>query len=198
MNLHDIFSSHIVAMIVVPLLIVLSRIMDVSIGTLRIIFVSKGMKYVAPFLGFFEVLIWLVAISQIMQNLTNAVNYFAYALGFAIGNYVGIRIEERIALGNVVMRIITQKDAKSLITYLKNTDFKWTILDADGPEGPVNVLFTVLKRADLKDMVSIVKHYNPNAMYTVEDIRFISSGYLPTTLGSEKSARRFPILRKSK
>ncbi len=76
--------------IIIPLLICLARIIDVSLGTVRIILVSKGAKIIAPILGFFEVLIWLIAIGQVMQNLTNVMNYFAYAFGFAIGNYIGI------------------------------------------------------------------------------------------------------------
>ncbi len=79
------FSSDLFSYAILPLLIFLARICDVSIGTLRIIFVSKGVKKVAPVLGFFEVLIWIIAISKIMQNLDNYVNYIAYAAGFATG-----------------------------------------------------------------------------------------------------------------
>lgn len=100
----DIFSF-----VVIPILICLARIVDVTIGTLRIIFISKGLKYLAPVMGFFEVIIWLLAIGQIMQNLGNAINYIAYGLGFAIGNFVGITIENKISLGFVLVRIITKE-----------------------------------------------------------------------------------------
>ena len=156
------------------------------------------MRNLAPILGFFEVLIWLVAISQIMQNLTNFVNYIAYAMGFALGNYIGIRLEERIALGHVVMRIITQKDATDLTEFLKETHFRWTVIDAEGSQGPVSVLFTVLKRSDLEEMISLVKKFNPQAVYSVEDVRFISSGLQSQSPARLKDARNFPILRKGK
>ena len=93
--MHDFVNSPVFTWVVVPLLICLARIIDVSLGTLRIILVSRGMKVVAPILGFFEIFIWLLAIGQIMHNLTNIVNYFAYAFGFSIGNYIGIILEKR-------------------------------------------------------------------------------------------------------
>ncbi len=92
--------------LILPLLIFLSRVVDVSLGTIRIIFVSKGFKFLSLVIGFFEVLIWLVAINQIWGNFTNIWLYLAYAAGFATGNYVGIWLDEKISLGNVMIRII--------------------------------------------------------------------------------------------
>ena len=86
---------------ILPLLVFLARILDVSIGTLRIIFVAKGLKHFAAMLGFFESLIWLIAVTQVMQNLNSWQTYVAFACGFAAGNYVGVVLEERIALGNL-------------------------------------------------------------------------------------------------
>jgi len=82
-----------------PVLIFFARVLDVSIGTMRIVFLSRGMRLMAPVFGFFEVLIWLIAISRIMGNLTSWVNYVAYASGFAAGNYVGMYLENRLAMG---------------------------------------------------------------------------------------------------
>ncbi|HER42916.1 MAG TPA: hypothetical protein ENO08_00460, partial [Candidatus Eisenbacteria bacterium] len=75
--------------VVLPLLIILARVIDVTIGTIRIVFVSRGHKVIAPILGFFEVLIWLLAIGQIMRNLSNFMCYIAYGTGFALGTYMG-------------------------------------------------------------------------------------------------------------
>jgi len=105
--------------ILLPILIFFARVGDVSLGTIRIIFISKGIKYLAPLIGFFEILIWLVAISQIMQNLTNIYYYIFYAGGFATGNLVGIIIEEKLSIGTVAIRIITRKDAEELTNALK-------------------------------------------------------------------------------
>ena len=94
---------------VLPIMIFLARIIDQTVGTLRLIFVSKGFKFLAPLLGFFESIIWLIAISQIIQNLDNIACFIAYGLGFAVGNYVGIWLEEKISIGTVVVRIIPRK-----------------------------------------------------------------------------------------
>ncbi|HPA70469.1 MAG TPA: DUF5698 domain-containing protein, partial [Bacteroidales bacterium] len=93
-------NTEIVNYLLLPLFIFLARIFDVSLGTLRIIFVTKGMRIIAPLVGFFEVLIWLLAISRIMQDLDNWVSYIAYAGGFATGNFVGMYLEERLAIGH--------------------------------------------------------------------------------------------------
>ena len=103
---------------VIPALIFCARIIDVSMGTVRVIFVSRGFKYLAPVVGFFEILIWLLAIGQIMQNLSNPVCYIAYAGGFAMGNFVGIHIAEKLSLGLVMIRVITEKDAAPLVDFL--------------------------------------------------------------------------------
>ena len=97
--------------VILPFLIFIARITDVSLGTLRIIFVSKGYKIIAPLIGFIEILIWIVAISKIIQNIDNWICYIAYAGGFAVGNYVGMRLEEKLAIGFELVRVITQKDA---------------------------------------------------------------------------------------
>ncbi len=165
--------------LIVPLLICLARIIDVSLGTIRIILVSKGAKKIAPVLGFFEILIWLIAIGQVMQNLTNVINYIAYALGFAMGNYIGILIEQKLAIGNVVVRIITTKDASELIDFLKSANFGVTIIDAEGANGPVHLIYTVIKRSSLPIIITHVKEYNPKAFYTIEDVRFVSEGIFP-------------------
>jgi len=110
----DFFSSELFTWVILPVLIFLARIMDVSIGTMRLIFVSKGMKYLAPVLGFFEVTIWLLAIGQIMQHLDNVMCYIAYGSGFAMGNYLGIVLEEKMSIGTVLIRVIPQKDTSQL------------------------------------------------------------------------------------
>jgi len=178
----DLINSPIFTLIVVPLLICLARIFDVAIGTIRIILVSKGMKILAPVLGFFEILIWLIAIGQVMQNLTNVTNYLAYAFGFAIGNYIGIIIEEKLAMGKIVLQVITRLNASELINYLRNDSFSVTVVDATGSTGPVQLLYTVIKRSQLSPVIAHIKTFNPKAFYTVEDIRFAAGGtYSPNS-----------------
>ena len=173
------FDSAVFSFIILPLLIFCSRICDVSLGTLRIIFVSRGHKALAPLLGFFEVLIWLMAIGKIMQNLSNVAAYIAYAGGFAMGNYIGILIEGKIAVGSIGVRIITRRDASALIEALKSTGYGMTVLDAQGSTGKVNVIYTVIRRSALDRVVEIIGEYNPGAFYSVEDIRSVRDSIAP-------------------
>jgi uncharacterized protein YebE (UPF0316 family) len=197
--MNEFMQSPLFMYLIVPLLICFSRIIDVSLGTLRIILVSKGAKKLAPVLGFFEILIWLVAIGQVMQNLTNVYNYFAYALGFALGNYVGIIIEHKIALGMVVLRVITRHEATKLIDFFKKSDYGITILEANDGYEPVSVIFTIIKRSNLPVIVTNIKKYNPGAFYSVEDVRFVSNAIFPTTSNWRKfKFNPLASLRKSK
>lgn len=181
--------------IIYPILIFFARIADVSIGTIRIIFVSRGMKYLAPALGFFEVLIWLLAIGHIMQNLNNPINYLAYASGFGMGNYVGILLEKKLAMGTVLIRIITRRDASELVQHLRQMGYVVTSVDAEGNEVPVKVIFTVVKRKDIPDIAPIIKRFNPNAYYTIEDVTFISDAVIPS-LQRERKFSNFNILKR--
>ncbi|MDK2915485.1 MAG: hypothetical protein PWR25_42 [Euryarchaeota archaeon] len=167
------------SLVVIPIFIFLARICDVTIGTMRIIFVSRGMKMVAPILGFFEVFIWIVAVGQIVQNLTNPLNYFAYAAGFATGNYVGMLVEERLAMGLALIRIITQRDATNLIDYLRAAGYGVTVLDAHGKQGPGKVIFSVVKRKNIRDVENAIHEFNPKAFYSIEDVRRAAEGTFP-------------------
>ncbi|MBX0332243.1 DUF2179 domain-containing protein [Pontibacter sp. HSC-14F20] len=189
----------IVNWVIIPALIFLARIIDVTLGTLRIVFISKGDKLVAPLLGFLEVLIWLVAITQVMQNLSNFASYFAWAAGFATGNFLGLRIEQKLALGQVVVRVITVDSAEQLIDRLAGRGYRLTALDAKGTRGKVNLLFMIVKRKKLKEVIQIIREYKPNAFYSIEDVRSVSENTVPNDEGKRKLNiwKHFP-LRKGK
>jgi len=157
-------------------LIFLARISDQSIGTVRLIFLSKGYKHLAPFLGFFEVIIWLVTVGQIMQHLDNVLCYIAYGAGFATGNYIGMVIEEKLSIGNVLIRIIPRKDSMDLIKFLRDNNYGVTSVEAEGAKGRVDIVFTIIKRKDIDHVVSIINEFNPAAFYTIEDIKAIKEG----------------------
>jgi uncharacterized protein YebE (UPF0316 family) len=160
--------------LIMPLLIFCARVMDVSINTLRIMFVLNGKKKIAPILGFFEALIWLLAIGQIFQNINNPMSYVAYAGGFAMGTFVGMTIEEKLALGRVLVRVITPEPMPDLIEYMKDRNYRFTSVGAEGRYGKVNLLFTVMKRDSLKEYVEKVKTLNDKAFYTIESVRRVS------------------------
>jgi len=167
--------------IVLPLLIFLSRILDVTIGTIRIIFLSKGLRRLAPVCGFFEILIWLIAIRQLMNNVSNIATYIAYALVFAAGTFVGIIVEDRLSIGQVIIRIITRIGGAQLASHLRSEGFRTTELEAHGDAGEVRIIFTVIKRQDLPHIEKLINDFNPNAFYSIEDVRFVKEGPLART-----------------
>lgn len=182
------------AWVILPVLIFLARIVDQSLGTLRIIFVSRSLRKLAAMVGFFESLIWLVAISQIIQNLENWVSFIAFAGGFSMGNYVGIYIESKLAMGMICMRIITSKDATELTNVLRENQYGATTVTATGRSGEVRLILTIIKRRDVDKVHDIVKQYNPNAFVSVEDIRSVRDGYFSESSPSFLS--RFTPIRK--
>ena len=171
--------SHLFNWVILPLLIFIARICDVSIGTVRLMLQSKGNIYLAPLLGFFEMLVWLLAVRQVVINMANWACLLAFAAGFASGNYVGLLIEERLAMGLQVIRIISQRDATELISSLKTQGYGVTVLDAMGAKGKVNVIFTVIKRSDKHKVIELVQQFNPKAFYSIEDIRNVAEGIFP-------------------
>ncbi|WP_086478364.1 DUF2179 domain-containing protein [Arenibacter amylolyticus] len=159
--------------VIIPILIFVARIGDVSISTIRIIFVMSGKRNIAPFLGFFEALIWLLAIGQIISNIDNVFSYLAYASGFATGTYVGMYLEERLALGRVVLRLITKQPVDELLEYLNQNKLRYSMIDAKGKTGKVNVVFLVVKRDLLDNLLEAVNKFHPNAFYTIEGVKMV-------------------------
>lgn len=193
------FDPTLVNWVIIPLLIFLARIIDVTLGTLRIVFISKGDKVIAPILGFVEVLIWLIAITQVMQNLNNFVSYFAWAAGFATGNFLGLRIEQKLALGQMVVRVITVEPADKLIERLTGQGYRLTCIDARGSRGKVNLLFMIVKRKKLDTVIGIIRDFNPQAFYSIEDVRSVSELSIPEDeAGKKLSYSKFFPLRKGK
>ncbi|MBU0471254.1 MAG: DUF2179 domain-containing protein [Nanoarchaeota archaeon] len=182
--------------IIIPILIFLTRILDVSIGTVRLIFISRGMKKTAPLLGFFEVLIWVVVVKQVLVNLKNPVCYIAYAAGFAAGTYVGMIIEEQFSKGKVVLTVITRKDSSELINALKEEGYRVTLTQGEGSSGIVNILFTIINKKKVFEVVEIIKKFNPKSFYTIEDVKFASDKTIQES--RFKYLKGFPLLRKGK
>jgi len=180
-ELPTILISDIFSLLILPLLIFGARVLDVSIGTIRIIFVTRGRKLLAPLLGFFEIMIWLLAIGTVMQNFTNPMYYVAYAGGFAMGNFVGIFIEDKLAMGTMAVQIITVKEANQLIEQLKSEGYGVTSLDAMGSTGQqVKIIFTVVKRKELQYVVEFITQFNPQAFYSIQEVRSINQGVFRT------------------
>ncbi|MEM0492587.1 MAG: DUF2179 domain-containing protein [Candidatus Thermoplasmatota archaeon] len=175
----SLYNSDIFKWVILPLLIFASRLLDVSLGTIRIIFISRGIKYIAPIIGFIEINIWLLAIGQIVQNLNNIACSIAYAGGFATGNLLGMIIEEKLSVGMALLKIITRHKDKEIIEYLKNEKYGITIHNADGLNGPVKIIETVIKRQDLKKIIKKLEEIHPHIFYIVEDVRSVGEAIVP-------------------
>lgn len=159
-----------------PVMIFFGRICDVTLGTLRIIFVSKGEKYKAPIVGFFEVFIWVVIISQIFSQANSLVAYVAYAAGYAAGNYVGILVENRIAFGYQLLRVYTKKEALELIKVLNSKDIGATFVKGEGAVSQVHIVEIVIGRKSLNEVIGIISDFDSKVFYLVEDIRYKKEG----------------------
>lgn len=162
-----------------PLFIFIARIGDVSLGTIRIIFVSRGMKIRAAMLGFIEVLIWITVVAQLLQHLDNWLNLIAYAGGFSAGTYLGIILENKLKVGTIIVRVITNEDATGLADRLRKAGFRITRMQAEGRDGPVEVIFSILKRKRWNEIVNIIESFNKDTFYSVEDVKYSSAGEDP-------------------
>jgi uncharacterized protein YebE (UPF0316 family) len=164
--------------VIFPMLIISARICDVSLGTLRIILIGKGYRSIAPFIGFAEVLIWIIAISQIIQNLDKLQYYFAFAFGYACGTFIGMKIENRLSLGQSIVRVITHHDTSKLIEQFKVQNFNFTTIDAMGKFGPVKIIFIITQRHQLQNVIKTIEIIDSAIFYSIEDVRNVK-GTLP-------------------
>jgi uncharacterized protein YebE (UPF0316 family) len=162
-----------------PLLIFAARVCDVTLGTMRIIFTSRGMRNWAPVLGFIETFIWIVAVSSIVKHAQNVAAFVGYASGFATGTYVGMMIESRLAMGTLTIRAIIRRDPKELIETLHNAGFGVTEVDGHGSTGDVKIVYSTVKRADLPAIIAIYHQILPGAFLSVEEVRSTEQGVFP-------------------
>ncbi|MEI6346973.1 MAG: DUF5698 domain-containing protein [Bacteroidota bacterium] len=173
--------SDVFTWVILPILICLARITDQSIGTLRLILVSKGYKFIAPFLAFFESLIWLLAVSQILKHLDNWVTFVAYGLGFALGNYIGIILEEKISLGNVIVRVFPKTDHAGLIEYMNQQNIGYSIIDAEGRMGGLKIIFSIIGRKSVSAFVQKIEEFTPGSFYSIEEVKSVKKGIFQPT-----------------
>lgn len=150
------------------LFIMTMRICDVSIGTVRTILVVQGRKYLAGVTGFIEVLIWVFAIRFIFQHLDNTANLFGYALGFGLGNILGVSIEQKIGLGYVQLNIISKYFTDKIADALRSNKYGATILPGEGGSGGVAVIIVIAKRKSQKKVMKLVESIDPEAFITLQ------------------------------
>jgi uncharacterized protein YebE (UPF0316 family) len=168
--------------VILPILIFLARICDVSLDTMRIIMIGRGRKLYTALIGFVEVCIWLLVARQVILRLPNLLCFFAYAGGFAMGNFVGMWIEERAAVGAQIIRIIVTDGGEALGESLRAHGHGVTIFSAQGAKGPVCVIHSVLKRSEVKRVSALIKELDPKAFFTIEDVKHVNEGVFPANL----------------
>ena len=156
--------------LIAALSIFLLRLLDQTLGTLRILYVNKGKPLFGAILGFIESAIWIVAISQVIQDLNDPFLIFGYALGFAAGTIMGSYIENTIAIGDIVVRIFVPKDSDSekVAKELRINGLGVTIINGEGMQGEVTIAWCVTPRKRLKEVLRIISEITPDAYVTTE------------------------------
>lgn len=165
--------------LLIPLGIFLAEMCVVTVSTLRIIFIARGHRCLAPILGFIEVIIWLFAIGQTMQNLSNVGCFLGFALGFTTGNFLGMAIEKKLAMGKVIVRVFTNRDVDNLMESLRAANVGYTCVNGEGATGPVRIVMIVVFRRQLDELIRLVETCQPKAFYAVDDLQSASAGIFP-------------------
>ncbi len=167
-------------------LIFLFRLCDVSLGTVRMILAIQGRKVVAAFIGFVEVSVFVLAIGQVMAGGLSVGKVLAYSGGFAAGTMLGIVIENWLAMGYRLVRVITHRPGDHLIECLRDDGFGVTRIVGEGKEGRVYVLLSVVRRRNLRRYMGLVNKLAPKAFVTIEETREARYGYIPHFTGRVK------------
>jgi uncharacterized protein YebE (UPF0316 family) len=170
-----------------PILIFLARVCDVTLGTLRIIFLSRGKQKIAPILGFFEVLIWIAIIGQLVQNIHSIPAYFGYAAGFAAGNYLGLWMERKLALGTFIVRTIVANDDNLVETEIHEAGFGVTRVEGLGSSGPVKIVYTIVRQNSIDQVLGIIHKHHSKAFVSIEEVRSSEFGIFPKSVFLQKN-----------
>lgn len=160
------------------LLIFVAKVIDVSIGSMRLIFLTRGKKYVAGGLGFVESIVYIVALGFVVNRLDNPLNIVMYGLGFAGGNIVGSFIEERMAVGFLTVQVISVLKVQEMVQSLREMGYGVTCWEGEGREGPHSVLSCTLARKELSPFMKLVDEWDPHAFVTILDNRTTKGGVI--------------------
>ena len=163
-----------------PWVILFAEAVVVTLSTLRTIFISQGKRLLAPILGFFEVSIWLFAIGEVMKNLTDWRCSLAFAAGFTTGNFLGILIEQTLAMGSVMVQTITPRDPARLVQALRTAGYGVTRLAGEGSTGSVHLILSVVPRRELSAVKAILHRFDPELFFCIDSLNSTTAGVGPT------------------
>ncbi|MCE2805181.1 MAG: DUF5698 domain-containing protein [Gemmataceae bacterium] len=162
-----------------PLIIFIAEMLVVTLATIRIIFVARGKRMLAAVLGFFEISIWLFAIGHVMSNLSNPWCTIAFAAGFTLGNYLGITLEGKLAIGTLGVSIFARGDAEPLLKMLREHGFGATRVQAEGSTGPVQVVTTIIPRRERARVERLIARVAPGQFFVVDEVQDTVRGIFP-------------------
>lgn len=161
------------------LLILVVKIIEVTLATTRIVLITKGEKLKGALIGFFEVIIWLLLVSTVLKDISSdPIKILIYALGYAIGNYVGTSFEQRLGVGTVrVEAIVKEEDGTELVNTLRDNGFAVTVLEGEGMNHKRQVLIMHIKRKRTNELVNLIKGLQDNVVITIHEVKPIYGGY---------------------
>ncbi|MDA0329406.1 MAG: DUF2179 domain-containing protein [Gemmatimonadetes bacterium] len=161
-----------------PLLVFVLRATDVTMATMRMLLIVRNHRIIAPIIGFFEILVWVAAIGIVVQHLNSPLHIIGYAAGFACGNYLGLLLEERLALGLATIRTVVRSGGPELAAELRDGGFGVTEMAGQGREGTVEVLYSVIPRRNVDRCLAIIDRGAPDSFVVVDEPRLIRRGWL--------------------
>jgi uncharacterized protein YebE (UPF0316 family) len=179
-NLNYFFTDNeFIDLIALPCIIFGAKILEVSLATVGLIFISRGYKKLATLISFIEIFIYLFAISRLIENLTNIWYYVSYAGGYALGTYAGIWLEEKLSIGYANIIMLTKKNPDKLIKAINMEGFIITNIEAYSSDKKVQVLNTIVRRKDINRVIDMLNDFDKRAFYSIEDIRSVNKKAIP-------------------
>lgn len=161
-------------------LIFFAKLVEVSLATVRNVLINRGEKLKGALIGFFEVMIWVLVVNQVLAGLSeDPLKLIVYCLAFACGNYLGVIIENKLAIGMACIQVVVKEERKEALSEaLRSRDFGVTIVKGEGKNGPVDVLMIYLKRKRSKEAIELIHEFSPKSLITINDIRHLRNGYI--------------------
>lgn len=174
----------------VAVLVFALRLVDVSVGTLRVLYTVRGQALRAAGLGAVEAGVFIFAISRVFKYVDSPLAMAGYALGFAAGTALGIALEKWIASGLLLVRVVSRDGSQRLQQSLREAGFGVTRFTGEGREGPVDMLFVVTQRKRGDDLLAIVRAVDEDAFVTVESVNVAVGGYIPLSSAAPAAVRK--------
>jgi len=158
------------------------RVLSVGMGTVRMLLIVRGRRFVSALMGFFGALIFILAISRVILEMDNVWNILGYCGGFAVGTIVGMALEDRLAIGFSMVRIISNTQWLEIIQILRHESFGATQVIGEGKDGPVGIIYTMVRRKQVPAVIALCEQLDEHVFITVEEAGRVHRGYLAGAL----------------